>query len=236
MKHVQKTAMMRTADTASRASETSSCEGEREGGRGRRTAPAEDAPAEVEGAGLEHDCVRRERASAGRATASSREGRAGRTLAVVAPDHAGDDREQVRRVCRAGRTSVSVVPRTLSARHERDEDAPMPMAASAKMALTAIVDAKTRRPMSAARRRVSRAARAQLQGERRGAPEMKRTSQTALIGIWLGARREKKPRSGMPRSREKAWNERALACVAVATTCRGTPIISILSCAASRRR
>lgn len=50
-------------------------------------------------------------------------------------------------------------------------------------------------------------------------PAMKMTSQTALMGTLFLARRAKKPRSGIPLSREKAWNERALACVAVATTC-----------------
>lgn len=56
---------------------------------------------------------------------------------------------------------------------------------------------------------------------------MARTSQTALTGILFLDRRVKKPRSGMPRSREKAWKERALAWVAVATTCilRATEII-----------
>lgn len=57
------------------------------------------------------------------------------------------------------------------------------------------------------------------EGGERDEPQMKRTSQTALIGMRFFESLEKKPRSGMPASREKAWKERALAWVAVATTC-----------------
>jgi hypothetical protein len=43
------------------------------------------------------------------------------------------------------------------------------------------------------------------------APQIAQTSQTALMGTLFFAIFENKPRSGRPRSREKAWKVRAVA-------------------------
>lgn len=90
------------------------------------------------------------------------------------------------------------------------------MAHSEKIALTTTVEAKSSMPRQTVGKEGQDSNR--LDDECGDVPQMAQTSQTALMGTRFLAILEKRPRSGRPRSREKAWKVRAVAWRAVETT------------------